>query len=96
MSLPEKDDIINYLTQDELSRNIARVCFSGMSTEKIVVEVSSYFSRKGTRVDYDDLRSRTASRLQNMEQLGILTYDNLLWKTTEKAKAILKKYFGMT
>ena len=95
MSLEKRDDATDYLTSDELSRSIARTCLSGMSTEKIVSEVINYYSRKDIGVDADDVRSRIASRLQNMERLGILTYDNLLWKTTEKAKAVLRKYFGL-
>jgi hypothetical protein len=67
----------------------------GMTTDKIVGEVGRNRERKGFAVDIDSMRSVTSSRLQTMEKIGILTYVDQKWKTTEKAKEILRKYFGM-
>jgi hypothetical protein len=95
LSRATDDDITTYLTQDEVSRLIAIKCLNGTTTNDIFLEVMRSREKKGIGADSDDVRSITSSRLQNMEKLGILTYDNQFWKTTEKAKVILRKYFGM-
>jgi len=89
------EEITHYLIQDEFSRFIVVLCKTGMPADKIFIEVKRNRAQKGFSVDDDNIRSTTSSRLQSMEKLGILVYENQAWKTTDKVREILRKYFGM-
>ncbi len=95
MSKITDEQITNYLIQDDVSRFIATLCRAGTTTETVIAEVGRKQARKGYSYDDDNIRSSTSSRLQSMEKLGILVYENNAWKTTEKVRDILGKYFGI-
>jgi len=82
-----EEDSIRRVLEDHQRRHIAVFCILPRSSDEILGSVKEIWK------DYD--AKTLATDLSTLESYGAAIYEGDKWKTTDIAKTVLKKYYGV-
>jgi hypothetical protein len=89
--------IYSVISKDEDAREILTYCETPRSTDEIISHVYNIKRSKKPASCGDDQTVRTivGSRLAKLESIKAIYFENNMWITSDTAKQILAKYFGL-